>query len=61
MLRLKGHSDIVTEMDEQVLENASQIMPGIKFERRGEKNNITLWFDRNSTEELSVYKYWGKS
>ena len=37
MLRLKGHSDIVTEMDEQVLENASQIMPGIKFERRGEK------------------------
>ena len=47
----------ITEMDEQVLENASQIMPGIKFERRGVKNNITLWFDRNSTEELSVYKY----
>lgn len=57
MLQLKGHSDIVTEMDEQVLENASQIMPGIKFERRGVKNNITLWVDRNSTEELSVYKY----
>ncbi len=57
MLRLKGHSDIVTEMDEQVLENASQIMPGIKFERRGVKNNITLWFDRNSTEELSMYEY----
>ena len=47
----------ITEMDEQVLENASQIMPGIKFERRGVKNNITLWFDRNSTDELSVYKY----
>lgn len=61
MLRLKGHSDIVTEMNEQVVENASQIMPGIKFERRGEKNNITLWFDRNSTEELSVYKYLEKS
>lgn len=54
---LKYGIPYITEMDEQVLENASQIMPGIKFERRGVKNNITLWFDRNSTENLSVYEY----
>ena len=51
----------ITEMDEQVLESTSQIMPGIKLKRQGVENGITLWFDRESSGNMSLYEYLEKA